>query len=740
MKTKGQNAVGLLLALVLIGALVIVTVFGYGSFGGIFERGSIILGLDLVGGSRIVYEADVDEDYQGDLTEDMAAVSQMLRARLDMLGYTEATAIPESDTGRVVVEIPSVSNPEEAVQMLGATAELTFVSADGDTVLSGGDIVSAKAQTGVLDNTGISRHYIMLTLSEQGTEKFAVATGDAASKASSNENYIAIHLDGKEISRPYVDEKLTTSQCTISGNYTAEEAQYLAGVIDAGRLPFALREIQMDTVGATLGERALHTSLVAGAIGVLLVMLFMIVFYRLPGLIASIALIAYTAIMGLLLCLLRVNLSLPGIAGIVLSIGMAIDANVVIFERMKEELRAGKSTLAAFKAGFKRALTAIIDSNITTVIAAVVLLAFGSGTIKGFAITLLIGVLLSMFSAVVLTRYLLARLVGMRVTNVSLYGLNTKKSPATPSEGNSKKPFSFVAKGRLFTIVAAVVLVIGVASFLLLGFNLDVDFVGGTTLQVEMKEYLSTHGTTEISSALENELTEFISQQSGAIVSSFQRAGNEDGLPTQFIVKTTELDTQAREALYESLSEKYGISGGYVYANNVGAVISSELRSAAIVATLVAVALMLVYITFRFDLSSGLAAVTCLAHDLFVMIVAYSLLQIPMNGTMIAALLTILGYSINATIIVFDRLRENRRYATDGEQAVDTSIRQTLTRSINTSVTTLLTIAMLYLLGVTSIRQFALPLMVGIVAGLFSSVCLAGNLWNFYRKLFKKKA
>lgn len=417
----------MLLALVIIAALVIVAVFGYGSFAGIFADGNIILGLDLVGGSRIVYEADVDESYEG-LDEDMAAVSQMLRARLDMLGYTEATATQESDTGRIVVEIPSVSNPEEAVQMLGATAELTFVNADGDTVLSGGDIVSAKAQYGATDNTGIAKHFITLTLSEKGTEKFSVATEEAASKALTNENYIAICLDGEEISRPYVDEKLTESQCIISGNYTAESAQYLAGIIDAGRLPFALREVQMDTVGATLGERALRTSLIAGGIGVLLVMLYMIVFYRLPGLMASLALVAYAAIMGLLLCFLKVNLSLPGIAGIVLSIGMAVDANVVIFERMKEELRLGKSTLAAFKAGFKRALTAIIDSNITTVIAAVVLLAFGSGTIRGFAITLLIGVLLSMFTAVVVTRYLLARLVGMRITDVRFYGLNEKKS------------------------------------------------------------------------------------------------------------------------------------------------------------------------------------------------------------------------------------------------------------------------------------------------------------------------
>ncbi|MBQ7320297.1 MAG: protein translocase subunit SecF [Clostridia bacterium] len=302
------------------------------------------------------------------------------------------------------------------------------------------------------------------------------------------------------------------------------------------------------------------------------------------------------------------------------------------------------------------------------------------------------------------------------------------------------KGFSFIAHGKLFAIIVAVVLLLGVASFLIFGFHLDVDFVGGTTLQVEMKEYLDKEGTSSISAALEQELISFIREQTGATVASFQRAGNENGGQTQFIVKTTELDTEAREALYGALSEKYGISGGYVYSNNVGAVISSELRSAAILSTVVAVALMLLYITFRFDLSSGLAAVTCLAHDLFVMLVAYSLLQIPMNGTMIAALLTILGYSINATIIVFDRLRECRRQAMDPEQAADTAIRQTLTRSINTSVTTFITIAALYLLGVTSIRQFALPLMVGIVAGLFSSVCLAGNLWNFYRKHLGKKA
>ncbi len=420
MNSKQKNIVGFITAIVLIAAVVLIAVFGLGSaLPGVFADGAINKGLDLVGGSYIVYEADV-EGTPEDLAENMNAVKQMMRSRLDTLGYTEGTVTLSGDR-RVVIEIPNIADPETAVQKLGSTAVLTFEDWEGNVVIEGRDIVRAEAAYGDT-GSGYPTHFVQLELSEEAVSKFADAT-ERVCKLDGGRNYIAIVMDGVEISRPYVEERLNMRDVTISGNYDQASAVWLAGIITAGQLPFALNEIQLSAIGPTLGEQALSTSLIAGGIGILLVMLFMILVYRLPGLIASLALLAYTAITGILLVLFQINLSLPGIAGIILSVGMAVDANVVIFERIKEELRAGKSTAAAVKSGFKRAFTAVLDSNITTLIAAGVLWYFGSGTVQGFAITLFMGVLLSMFSAIVITRFLLQRLVGMRVSNPWMYGV-----------------------------------------------------------------------------------------------------------------------------------------------------------------------------------------------------------------------------------------------------------------------------------------------------------------------------
>lgn len=425
MKTKGQNLVAFILMIVVLAGVVLVALTGFGSFEGVFADGSITLGLDLAGGSRIVYEAKAD-DVKSD---QMEAVLSMMRARLDTLGYTEATVAQEGNK-RIVVEIPSISDPSEAAEKIGATAEVTFKLYDGTVVLASGDIENAKAAYGDARGHGIAEHFVSLTLKKSAVTKFANATEKAAGYASNNNNYISICLDNKSISAPRVTERLTTDSVMITGNFTQADAEYLAGVISAGQLPFALDVVQRETVGETLGDKALQTSLFAGAIGIILVMVIMIVVYRLPGIVSSIALIGYTATMGLLLCLFKVNLSLAGIAGIILSIGMAVDANVIIFERMKEEMSLGRSTKAALDAGFKKAFVAIFDSNITTIMAAVVLWIMGTGSVQGFAITLLIGVILSMFFACLITRFMLSRIVGMKITNTWLYGLKKKKEEA----------------------------------------------------------------------------------------------------------------------------------------------------------------------------------------------------------------------------------------------------------------------------------------------------------------------
>ena len=419
MKKQSTNVIAFIVALALIAVLVYIAVFGIGDMPGVFDEGGVTKGLDLVGGSYIVYEADLDG---APSAEDMATVKTMMRSRLDSLGYTEATVALSGDK-RISIEIPSITNPEEAVQKLGSTAVLRFCDIDGRVWLEGSDIDYASAMYGPVNEMGISEYFVSLKIKDASVSKFADAT-ETVSKREDGQNFLIIMLDDEPVSYPRATQRISTSDAIIQGDFTSDDAKWLAEVISAGQLPFALKEVQLESVGPTLGEKALNTSLFAGAIGLILVIIFMVVFYRLPGIVASIALVAYSAIMGIILVVGNsfINLSLPGIAGIILSIGMAVDANVVIFERIKEELRLGRSVGAAFTGGFKRAYAAVMDSNITTLIAAAVLWYFGTGTIKGFAITLFIGVALSLILAVVITRFLLARIVGMKVVNKKFYG------------------------------------------------------------------------------------------------------------------------------------------------------------------------------------------------------------------------------------------------------------------------------------------------------------------------------
>ena len=374
-------------------------------------------GLDLAGGSVIVFEADTTEAVSDD---DMASVREVLRNRLDTLGYFEAV-VSQQGSNRVRVEIPSVTNPEEAVQILGATAKLTFRDAENNIVMVGGeDVKSAKAAYDQIDDAGNKGYIVQLTLTSQGQKKFAEATATISARTD-GKNYLAIYLDENPISAPMVSETINSETCIISGDFTQEAAKTLAAQIQSGQLPFSLKEIELRSVGPQLGEKALENSILAGAIGLLIVALFMIVMYRMCGLVANIALVCYVSLVAIILSIFRVNLTLPGIAGVILTIGTAVDANVIIFERIKEELGVGKTIRASVEAGFSRAFTAIVDSNITTLIAAAVLYYFGTGTIKGFAVTLFIGTIVSMFTAIFVTKFLLRQMVGFNMKNPKLY-------------------------------------------------------------------------------------------------------------------------------------------------------------------------------------------------------------------------------------------------------------------------------------------------------------------------------
>ena len=390
------------------------------------------LGLDLVGGSIITYEAMVEGEMSAEeLDTNMAAVEGMLRSRLDQLELYEATLYRVGDR-RITVEIPSITNPEEAVQKLGSTAKLEFKDSDGNVIIEGKDVAKSEPAYGAVDSTQIPQNYVKLTLTSEAASVFTEATKEAASKAEDGNNYIDIQLDGESVSKPYVSSEysstgITGGEVVITGNFTSEDASWLASVIAAGQLPFALRQVELRSVGPQLGMKALETSIMAGAIGIALVVIFMIAVYRVPGFVSSIALLVYVEIVLLILSVMRINLSLTGIAGIILSIGMAVDANVVIFERIKEELKMGKTIRASIDSGFHRAFSAILDSNITTFIAAIVLYFYGTGTITGFALTLGIGIIVSMFTALTVTRFLLNRMVDFRISNIALYGVSKKE-------------------------------------------------------------------------------------------------------------------------------------------------------------------------------------------------------------------------------------------------------------------------------------------------------------------------
>ena len=688
----------------------------------------IRLGLDLVGGSRIVYEAEIPDGYnQANLADDMNSVQKVIRQRLTDKGFTEATVTLTGDN-RVTVEIPQITNPEEAVQTLGTTAQLTFIDADGKEWLTGSDIKKATYGYGrPTGNEVTDVHYVQVQFTSEGQKKFAEATGNIAARTDGT-NIMAIVMDNQVISSPSVSSQIDSDSCVISGSFTRDSASELADLINAGQIPFSLKQVELRSVGPQLGADAMRTSLIAGAIGIVLVMLFMLIVYRIPGLVASIALCFYMVLEALIFSLVRVNLSLPGIAGIILSIGMAVDANVIIFERVKEELKNGKTVKSAIDSGFKRAFTAILDSNITTLIACAVLFFLGTGTIVGFATTLGIGVIVSMFTALTVTHFLLNRMVDFRIRNPKAYGLRDREA--------GKQRFAILKNFKIFGGISALLVVTGLVALILLPFgknlfNLSIDFAGGTEMEFNMH--------TEVTQDVQTEVSGLFKDATGVDASSVTSSGdgNEDVL-----IRSTSITSEQRAAVIDKMLEKYSLADTDILNNNdVSASIGSDLQRSAVICSVLAIVLMMLYITFRFEMTIGMAAVCCLMHDLLIMLSVYVWLQIPLDSNFIAAALTILGYSINASIIVFDRVRENLRTARreDFASVAERSVWQTMGRTINTTLTTLFTIGMVFILGVPSLKQFTLPLIVGILAGGWSSVLLSCSLWNVFRKKFRKK-
>lgn len=674
---------------------------------GIGEEMSIPLGLDLSGGVSITYQV-MDENPRA---EDMSDTIYKLQKRVE--SYSTEASVYQVGEDRITVEIPGVSDANKILEELGNPGSLEFQLSDGTVYMTGEQV--ADAQAGTTTNTYGNKEYIVqLTLTDEGAKLFGEATSENVG------NYLPIVYDGQTISYPQVQEAITGGTAQISGMKNFEEAETLATQIRIGSLSLELQELESSVVGAQLGSQAITSSLKAAAIGLIVVMLFMIVMYAVPGVAAAFALAIYTTLVIATLYLFEITLTLPGIAGIILGIGMAVDANVIIFARIREEIASGKTVQSSMKIGFQKAMSAILDGNITTLIAAVVLMALGSGTVKGFAYTLMIGIVLSMFTALVVTRYILYALHGIGIQDEKFYG-----------RAKERKTINFLGKKAVFFGVSGIVIAAGLIGMAVhkgtegTSLNYGLDFMGGTSTTADFgKDYKIED--------IESEIVPLVSEVTG---DNAIQANKVEGT-TQITIKTRTLSLEERDEINAMLTEDFGIEESTITSQSISSTISSEMRSDAVIAVIVATICMLVYIWFRFkDIRFGASAIIALSHDVLVVLAVYALLRISVGSTFIACMLTIIGYSVNDTIVIFDRIRENLAKH-PGKQTpellteiANKSLTQTLARSINTSITTFIMVFMLFLFGVASIREFALPLMAGLICGAYSSVCIATELW-----------
>ncbi|MCR5848922.1 MAG: protein translocase subunit SecD [Lachnospiraceae bacterium] len=820
MKGKTGKIIALFLILLLTGGLGYIAVCGIGEQKAGSYR-NVSQGLDLAGGLSITYQV-VGED--NPTAEDMNDTIDKLRNKAETYSTEAQVYQEGGNNDRITIEIPGVSDASTILEELGRPGSLYFISqtdsagnynyfyevtndgqyvyidekntkffyvtdnlavryddetgdalhdengntvsydlnsaeeknisymllksvdelkADGSIILEGSDVKSAKAATQDDKTTGNKDYVVALSFNDAGTQKFA----DATRKAYNNGETIAIYYDGNFISVPRVSVVITNGEAVITGMANITEADRLASKIRIGALKLQLEELRSNIVGAQLGSEAISTSIKAAAIGLALVAIIMVAVYFIPGLASVLALALYTVLIVVILSVFHdaITLTLPGIAGIILSIGMAVDANVIIFARIREELATGKVLEESVNIGFKKALSAIIDGNITTLIASVVLMFFGSGTVKGFAQTLAIGIVLSMFTALVVTRLILQGFMALGITNLKLYGV-----------GKKRKCIDFLSKGRIFVIVSILLIVSG---FVFMGINgakngsmlnYSLEFKGGTSTSVELSQDMSIE-------EIDSQITPHIEDITGDGDVQIQKVEGSNDI----IIKTRSLLDSERDELDSLLVQSFGAKEGSLESETISATISGEMKKEAIIAVTIAVICMLIYIWIRFsDFRFGIASIACLIHDVLIVLAFYAIARISVGSTFIACMLTIVGYSINATIVIFDRIREGlkeeklriesmgsrRKKKKAGDeskedvlnvkQIVNDSITQTLSRSIFTSLTTFVMVLLLFILGVTSIREFALPLMIGILCGTYSSVCLAGTLWVFLRKVF----
>lgn len=722
MKVKAKKYTFFIIVAIIIG-LLILAVFGAPHVKGAKE---MRFGIDIRGGVEAIYEpVDLDRAATAD---ELNAARSVIETRLDNKNILDREVTIDKKNGRIIVRFPWKSdeaefNPEKAISELGETARLTFRDSEGNILIEGKDVKTSRA---VMDQK-TNQYMVSLVFNEEGSKLFEEATAKLIGQQ------LFIFMDETYISSPTVNEKISGGEAVINGTFTIDEAQDLAEKISSGALPFSMTATSHNTISPSLGSGALKVMVMAGITAFALICLFMLVFYRLPGFISCIALTLQLAVQILALSVPQFTLTLPGIAGIILSLGMGVDANVIINERIGEELRSGKSLPLALKSGYSRAFASVFDGNITTAIVAIILMALGSGTMLSFGYTLLVGIVLNFVAGIYTTHKLLLSLINFKAfRNIKLYHL--------PKE---RKTIPFYKKRWGLYSISIVLMVIGIASCFINGIALDTTFKGGAMLTYTYTgdlnvEDVSRLATSTLNRNVTGQITEDLGNKQQKIVLSL--AGT-DSLNAKDQVKLDEALDKAYAANKLELSESYMVEP----------YIGKETLIRSIMSLVIALALIVVYVWVRFKkiggLSAGAMALVALGHDILVIFFTFVVLRIPLDTNFIAVALTIIGYSINDTVVIYDRIRENMALNSKNmEVLMDDSLTQTLTRSINTSVTTSISVLIMYIFayvfGIESIKVFALPMMMGVLSGCFSSVCLAGPLWVSWKnsKKFNKGA
>jgi len=732
MKTRGRIIAFLLLVVVFAASI---------STTGQSVVNNIKLGLDLQGGFEVLYEVKPLKDDGSEITEDILAdTSTALLNRINVLGVSEPNIQVEGED-RIRVQLAGVADQETARELLSTQANLTFRDVDDNLMLDGADLKEGGAKA-TFDDQGRP----MVTLELKDPAKFAEVTQQISQMPYST-NLLVIWLDFEEgvdsyaaemmkekpkfVSSPKVDNRINSNNVQISGAFSVDETKHLAGILNAGALPVKLVEIYSTSVGAQFGEQALDKTVFAGLVGIALVLLFMMVYYRLPGFVALVTLSVYLYLILLVFGLINGVLTLPGIAAIVLGVGMAVDANIITYERIKEELKVGKSIKAAFKTGASNSFSAIVDANITSLIAASVLFYFGTSSVKGFALLLIISILASFITAVWGSRLLLGLLVYSGLFDGKPWLFGVKQSTIYPEEEEFDTldlptkfdRFDFVSSRKKFFTASIAFIVLGIILLGIFRLNLGIDFASGTRVEILSEESLTKE---ELTSYLES-----IDYPSEDVVISGDQ--NEIGVIRY-------VDDFTKDEVIDLTTQINQEFGADPTISTVSPTVGKELAKNAVYALLLASIGIILYTAFRFEWRMGVAAIVSLLHDAFFMIALFSIFRLEVDITFIAAVLTIVGYSINDTIVTFDRIRENMRRSkmieTEEDLAiiVNKSLRQTLGRTVNTVLTVVIVVVAMIIFGAASIQNFSIALLIGLIAGTYSSIFIAAQLWFVLKK------